>query len=109
MIIISWVISIGYMTFIILMAFADPSMEIVGALYLANKSTANLIIYITILTTLMVILTAFFDWRITVTNSRIQELRRQIVMTFGLILVAYPVSYYCIYSIITIVSIIKTP
>ena len=63
------------MTFIILMAFADPSMEIVGALYLANKSTANLIIYITILTTLMVILTAFFDWRITVTNSRIQELR----------------------------------
>jgi len=57
------------------MAFADPSMEIVGALYLVNKSTANLIIYITILTTLMVILTAFFDWRITVTNSRIQELR----------------------------------
>nr|CAD2154545.1 unnamed protein product [Meloidogyne enterolobii] len=75
MIIISWVISISYMTYIILMAFADPSMEILGALYLVNKSTANLIIYVTILTTLMVILTAFFDWRITVTNRRIQELR----------------------------------
>nr|CAD2178456.1 unnamed protein product [Meloidogyne enterolobii] len=66
------------MTYIILMAFADPSMEILGALYLVNKSTANLIIYVNILTTLMVILTAFFDWRITVTNRRIQELRSSV-------------------------------
>ncbi|CAK5080095.1 unnamed protein product [Meloidogyne enterolobii] len=36
-----WVISIGYSMYIILMAFADPTMAIQGAIFLSTKSTAN--------------------------------------------------------------------
>nr|CAD2178830.1 unnamed protein product [Meloidogyne enterolobii] len=75
MITITWATSIGFMAFIILQAYADPSMEILGALYLTTKSTSEILIYVNILTTIMVIMTAFSDWRITIMNRRIQELR----------------------------------
>jgi len=72
---LQWATSIGFMAFIILQAYADPSMEILGALYLTTKSTSEILIYVNILTTIMVIMTAFSDWRITIMNRRIQELR----------------------------------
>ncbi|CAK5079468.1 unnamed protein product [Meloidogyne enterolobii] len=70
-----WVISIGYSIYIILMAFADPAMAIQGAIFLSTKSTANLTIYVSILTTLMVILTALSDWKITKLNKKIKQRR----------------------------------
>nr|CAD2197133.1 unnamed protein product [Meloidogyne enterolobii] len=70
-----WVISIGYSMYIILMAFADPAMAIQGAIFLSTKSTANLTIYVSILTTLMVILTALSDWKITKLNKKIKQRR----------------------------------
>nr|CAD2186738.1 unnamed protein product [Meloidogyne enterolobii] len=82
--ILCWVISIGYSIYIILMAFADPTMAIQGAIFLSTKSTANLTIYISILTTLMVILTALSDWKITKLNKKIKQRSKNIFFGYNL-------------------------
>uniref|UniRef100_A0A1I8BK99 G_PROTEIN_RECEP_F1_2 domain-containing protein n=1 Tax=Meloidogyne hapla TaxID=6305 RepID=A0A1I8BK99_MELHA len=60
------------------MAFADPTMAIQGAMILTTKSTVNVIYFVNILTTLIVVFTALCDWQIKRLNRRLRKRRDRI-------------------------------
>ncbi|KAF7631199.1 hypothetical protein Mgra_00008573 [Meloidogyne graminicola] len=76
MIIFLWVSAICYTTFIILVAYADPTMSVEGALLLTNKNNLIVSVYVNIITCLIVIFTAYCDWKITKLNGQIHQINR---------------------------------
>ena len=78
---IKWFLSSAYLLYVILNAVFDPSMAVEGAIYLTNGNNANIILYINIFMTIIVIITAFSDWQITKLNRRIQMINRYFLLT----------------------------
>ena len=57
------------------MAYDDPAMAIQGSILLSTKSTTNVSLCLTVVTSFIVILTAFCDWQIIRLNRHIHEKR----------------------------------
>jgi hypothetical protein len=73
-----WSIALGYMSYVIRSAFEDTDLlgHAQGIVFLtSSKYNALPILYVTVAALLMVIGTAFCDWRIFVLNRRIRAMR----------------------------------
>lgn len=73
--ILQWLISMGYMTFVIVSALADTELfgQPQGIIFLTSKYNNQPIFCISIFTLGLTIFTAFCGWHITVLNKRLRQ------------------------------------
>jgi amino acid transporter len=74
---IQWAISLAYVAFVILGAFADPAMSSrpLATVSLTSQYNGVPVLYANVLFWLLVVFTAFCSWRVTIINGRIRRHR----------------------------------
>ncbi|KAL3105280.1 hypothetical protein niasHT_029739 [Heterodera trifolii] len=75
---IVWFLSFGYMMYVIWMAMADPTISAnpQGIVTITTEANANVMLYGTIVSMVLVILTALCDWFIFIMNKRLHIFTR---------------------------------